>query len=211
MLIAWVEMSQQKIYRLEELDLREVLIIYLKNWKKITISLMAAIIVGLFYSLMAKPVYYGEVSFEIGEVITSENSTSKSIRTLEVGTDLREVLAKSIDLDGNGTYLNFKIEQPRESQKILMIKMESSDRNIIKKKLTEVSDFILKRHSEKYDFYTKNGIVVSKTKKIGNSIVLENAIRPNLIKILVGVTILGLVVGMLWVFIANLVLPYSKE
>lgn len=211
MLIAWVEMSQQKIYRLEELDLREVSIIYLKNWKKITISLMTAIIVGLIYILIAKPVYYGEVFFEVGEVIIGENSTSKSIRTLEVGNDLTEVVSKSIDLDGDGAYLNFKIDQPRESQKLLMIKMESSDKNIIKKKLTEMSDFIVKRHSEKYDFYSKNGIAVSKTKKIGNSIILENSIRPNLKKILIGASVLGLVVGMLWVFIANLVLPYSKE
>jgi uncharacterized protein involved in exopolysaccharide biosynthesis len=166
-------MSSHSPIENDEINLSELLITVFKYKLLIILIIMITTVGGIVYSWTVKPVYEGTVLLEIGEVIT--NGDNSIIKPLENTNDLIQLLSK--------TYLsseNDAIEFNSLSSTIFVqISYAHNNKQIIQKKLKEISQFVIKRHEDKANFLKKANFIIRPTMISSTINISKTPIKPN--------------------------------
>ncbi len=191
-------MQQNREYILEdEIDLKELFKI-LWSYKKfiiLFISLVTMLSAAYVMTLNPKPIYKGSLLIEVGQYKTSSNEF--------VIVDNVDNLKTIIEEKFNVNVLN-----PKKTNSLLEIIVNSTNKNKIEKDINEVYNFVLERHKEKLKTYKE----FIPTKKVSEIRVSNKPINKSKKKLIVVVTfVTGFILSIFLVFFIEFIKGIKKE
>lgn len=159
----------------DEIDLREL---FITIWnKKIFIIIFTFIVtsIAFLYILLKNPnpIYEGKIYFEMGEM-KGETFGSKLIEnTNDLAMLINITFDENIIDNKNSNLENPSAKLSKGTTKILEIKYEDEDRELIKNELNKIKEFILARHEGISKLYN----IAINTKQIGEMKISKEAIN----------------------------------
>ncbi|MFY9074591.1 Wzz/FepE/Etk N-terminal domain-containing protein [Malaciobacter mytili] len=182
-----------------EMNLTDLILILWKNRVFIILFTVFVTIVATLYAYLdrKKPIYSGNISFEIGEIVTNSNilgyAKQKNILYLDYSSNLKEIIIRKF---GASVYI------PTSTTNILVISYISDNIKTIDEKLDEIQNFIENRHKEKIKLYSFENEKIKNTQVIAKSI-SNTPIKPK--------TKLIIVIGFVTSFILSIFLVFFIE
>jgi len=192
----------------DEIDLKEL---FKTLWQKrvfIVVFTFVIIVLGAVFTFIKTPVYSGNISFEIGEVI-NKTAEGNIILELDKPSNLKEVISrkfqKSIE---NKDIVNVSI--PRGTTNILVVEVQSNSIENIKKKFNEIEKLVENRHKEKISLYSLKNEKMKMTSLINQSI-KEYPIKPKKKLIVVVSFVTGFILSIFLVFFMQFIKSFKED
>jgi LPS O-antigen subunit length determinant protein (WzzB/FepE family) len=192
----------------DEIDLKEL---FKTLWQKrvfIVVFTFIITVLGAVYAFVKTPVYSGNISFEIGEVI-NKTAEGNIILELDKPSNLKEVISrkfqKSIE---NKDIVNVSI--PRGTTNILVVEVQSNSIENIKKKFNEIEKLVENRHKEKISLYSLKNEKMKMTSLINQSI-KEYPIKPKKKLIVVVSFVTGFILSIFLVFFMQFIKSFKED
>ena len=185
-----------KEYQEDEIDLRELFLTLIKNWK-IIFSITLTVLVASFTYVTFKnpiPIYSGSVMLEIGE--------AKSNQPYRIYFDTNHDLKAMIE-----NQFNVKVKIPKQTKTIITIIANNSKKKKIESTLKNIVDYVIQRHKIKAKFYDQYIM----TKQIGNIIINDkpiNLLKKKLIIIVSFIT--GFILSIFLVFFLEFIRSFKE-
>ncbi|SKB26827.1 Wzz/FepE/Etk N-terminal domain-containing protein [Malaciobacter marinus] len=192
----------------DEIDLKEL---FKTLWQKrvfIVVFTFIITVLGAVYAFTKTPIYSGNISFEIGEVI-NKTAEGNIILELDKPSNLKEVISrkfqKSIE---NKDIVNVSI--PRGTTNILVVEVQSNSIENIKKKFNEIEKLVENRHKEKISLYSLKNEKMKMTSLINQSI-KEYPIKPKKKLIVVVSFVTGFILSIFLVFFMQFIKSFKED
>ncbi|HFD14587.1 MAG TPA: hypothetical protein ENJ34_04700 [Epsilonproteobacteria bacterium] len=175
------------------IDLRELFTVLKRRRKMIWTVTILFTMLAIVYVLLAKPIYSGNVTLEVGQVADEQFSqgeySSLAIRNLDAVNNLKNIVSKkfgvSVSVIKSTTLLTYSAINP--------------NKDTIKNKLHDAVEYTLERHKENAKLYSGLHSNVHMTQLVNEITVGDNAIKPKKKLIIIVAFITGL---MLSIFLA---------
>lgn len=184
----------------DELDLNKLLTVLFKHKLLIFIITMTMTMGGILYSWTTTPIYRGSVLLEVGEVIINRDNPT-IIKPLESIDDIIQILSQNYNTHGNEA-LEFVASS--SSTVFIQISYEHHNKKAIQDKLEQMSQFTIKRHEEKANFFMKADSIIRPTIVASAITISETPIKPNKKLILVISFFSGLILSLFILFFIEL-------
>lgn len=181
----------------DEIDLRELLATLLKHKMKIFLITFLITLGAVIYVMMKNPipVYSGSLMVEIGSGSNTSSSESYFDNPNNLGIILEKQFSVSIDV-------------PKRTNNLIEITAIHQDEEVIRKRITEVKEFVLQRHKEKLKFYDKHIM----TKQIGEIQIGNTPINLPKKKLIVVVAfVTGFILSIFFVFFLEFIRGFRTE
>ncbi|RYA23158.1 hypothetical protein CRU96_09250 [Malaciobacter halophilus] len=192
----------------DEIDLKEL---FKTLWQKrvfIVVFTFIITVLGVVFAFVKTPIYSGNISFEIGEVI-NKTAEGNIILELDKPSNLKEVISrkfqKSIE---NKDIVNVSI--PRGTTNILVVEVQSNSIENIKKKFNEIEKLVENRHKEKISLYSLKNEKMKMTSLINQSI-KEYPIKPKKKLIVVVSFVTGFILSIFLVFFMQFIKSFKED
>lgn len=192
----------------DEIDLKEL---FKTLWQKrvfIVVFTFIITVLGVVFVFVKTPIYSGNISFEIGEVI-NKTAEGNIILELDRPSNLKEVISrkfqKSIE---NEDIVNVSI--PRGTTNILVVEVQSNSIENIKKKFNEIEKLVENRHKEKISLYSLKNEKMKMTSLINQSI-KEYPIKPKKKLIVVVSFVTGFILSIFLVFFMQFIKSFKED
>lgn len=183
----------------DEIDLRELWATLVKRKMSIFVVTLVTTVSAIFYAYTATPIYSGEITIEIGEVVINNSDTNNKptvIKPLDNIGDLTAVLNEIYQQEDK----KIKIEVPKGSSQLIQISYMDGDKSIIEKKLNQITTFVMNRQHEKELFYQKVNGEIHATLPIGKVNIGDKPIKPKKQLIVAVAFMSGLILGIFLAF-----------
>ncbi|RXI27796.1 Wzz/FepE/Etk N-terminal domain-containing protein [Aliarcobacter trophiarum] len=194
----------------DEIDLREL---FITIWnKKIFIIIFTFIVtsIAFLYVLLknTNPIYEGKIYFEMGEM-KGETFGSKLIEnTNDLAMLINITFDENIIDNKNSNLENPSAKLSKGTTKILEIKYEDEDRELIKNELNKIKEFILARHEGISKLYN----IAINTKQIGEMKISKEAInKPKKALIVTVAFVTGFILSIFLVFFMQFINSFKEE
>ncbi|AXK48054.1 hypothetical protein CRU87_01900 [Aliarcobacter trophiarum LMG 25534] len=194
----------------DEIDLREL---FITIWnKKIFIIIFTFIVtsIAFLYILLKNPnpIYEGKIYFEMGEM-KGETFGSKLIEnTNDLAMLINITFDENIIDNKNSNLENPSAKLSKGTTKILEIKYEDEDRELIKNELNKIKEFILARHEGISKLYN----IAINTKQIGEMKISKEAInKPKKALIVTVAFVTGFILSIFLVFFMQFINSFKEE
>lgn len=197
-------MQENRVLQEDEIDLREL---FITLWKKrvfIVVFTILITLVAFLYTLIKNPnpIYEGNIYFEMGEM-KGETFGSKLI---ENTNDLATLINITFNEDSNPKNTNAQLI--KGTTKILEIKYEDEDKELIKNKLNKIKEFILARHETISKLYN----IAIDTKQIGEIKISKEPInKPKKALIVTVAFVTGFILSIFLVFFMQFINSFKEE
>ena len=188
------------------IDSRELYSLLKKRKKLIWSITLLFTLLALIYVSVAKPVYRGSVTIEVGQVadeefIKEDKYSSSGIRDLDSVENLKNIIHKKFTID---------VMIPTKTT-LLTYSVEGSKKNIIKNKLEKAIGYTLNRHKEKAKLYSNSHSKVSMTHLISKITVEDTPVRPKKKLIIILAFITGLILSIFLALFLEFITEIKKE
>ena len=188
------------------IDSRELYSLLKKRKKLIWSITLLFTLLPLIYVSVAKPVYRGSVTIEVGQVadeefIKEDKYSSSGIRDLDSVENLKNIIHKKFTID---------VMIPTKTT-LLTYSVEGSKKNIIKNKLEKAIGYTLNRHKEKAKLYSNSHSKVSMTHLISKITVEDTPVRPKKKLIIILAFITGLILSIFLALFLEFITEIKKE
>lgn len=187
--------ENRRVIEEDEIDLVELFRTLLKRKWFIAIFTCIITICAIVFAYTKTPVYSGSMVVEIGEVInnneiTKNNNEITNIFYIDNAYNLKEIITSQFGL---------KVDIPKKTNNILKISYQNSNIKKIDLVLSQVAEFIKKRHEDKVKLYSMNNSKVYMTKVV-NKKVGKTPIKPKKKLIVVVAFVTGFILSVFLVF-----------
>lgn len=187
----------------DEIDLRELWVTLVKRKLTILAVTVIATISAAFYAYTATPIYSGKVLIEIGDVVINsktDNNKPTIIQLLDSPADVQGIIEQTFNSYIVNEDKKIKIEFPKGSGRLILLSYESSDKNLISKKLQEGVNLVMARHKEKEEFFKHVNGQVHPTVVVDKISISDEPIKPKKQLIIAVAFISGLMLGIFLAF-----------
>lgn len=203
-------MQGNRILQEDEIDLREL---FLTLWKKkvfIMVFTFLVTFIAFLYILLKNttPIYEGKIYFEMGEM-KGETFGSKLIEnTNDLATLVNITFNEDIIDNRSKNPENPNAQLSKGTTKILEIKYEDEDKELIKNKLNKIKEFILARHEGISKLYN----IAINTKQIGEIKISKEPINePKKALIVTVAFVTGFILSIFLVFFMQFINSFKEE
>lgn len=187
------------------IDLRELFAV-LKR-RKMMIGLMTAslTILAIIYAyIIAKPVYSGSVTLEIGQVVNEEFNQGKysslKIRNLDDVNNLKNIVSSKFGISASVI----------KKTTLLTYSAADTNKDTIKENLKKAVDFTIQRHKEKAKLYSGLHAKINMTQLLDDITVGDAAVKPKKKLIIVVAFITGLMLSVFLAFFLEFIAGMKK-
>ena len=190
-------MNNREICQENEIDLRDLFLTLMKNWKIIFFTTLIILVASFAYVTFKNPIpiYSGSVMLEIGE--------AKSDQSCQIYFDKNQDLKALIE-----NQFNITVNIPKKTKTILTLISNNSDKKQIESTLKNVVDYVIQRHKEKAKLYDKYIM----TEQIGNIIIKDKPINLPKKKLIVIVSfITGFILSIFLVFFLEFIRSIKED
>jgi capsular polysaccharide biosynthesis protein len=189
----------------DKIDLRELFSV-LKRRKKMICSVTALFtLLSLIYIFIAKPVYSGNATLEIGQVINEQYNDGKysslKVDALDNINNLRII---------TNTMMGISSSIPKKTN-LLVLNVSGEDKEKIKSKLEETITYILDRHENISKFYSGKNAKVKMTQLVGDISIENEPIKPKKKLIVFVAFITGLMLSIFLAFFLEFLRGMKEE
>ncbi len=197
--------QEQQLIEQNTVDIRDLFTILKRRKKLILLITGLFILLAIIYISVAKPIYSGSVTLEVGQVADEQFSDGKysslAIRNLDNVKNLKSIINKKFGI-------NTSI--PKDTT-LLNYTVVNSNKVIIKNKLTEAVNYTINRHKEKAKLYSGTTSKISMTQMVGDINIKDKAIKPKKKLIVIIAFITGLMLSIFLSFFLEFIRSIKKR
>jgi len=188
----------------DTIDLRELFLVLKKRKKMIWGITTLLTLSALAYVFIAKPIYSGDATLEIGQVITQQYNNGQysflQIDPLDNIKDLQVITNKMISITSS---------IPKNTN-LLIISSSGEDKQEIKSKLKEVIVYVMDRHETISKFYSGKNAKIKMTQLVGDISIEDEPVKPKKALIIIVAFITGLMLSIFLAFFVEFLQGVKK-